>query len=43
MPQPAINTGFVDYVLPAEAIASKVEEIMKGRQNPRHNVTAAEA
>jgi chemotaxis response regulator CheB len=28
MPQSAINTGFVDYVLPAEAIASKVEQII---------------
>lgn len=33
MPRSAIKTGYVDYVLPAELIATKIEEIVRGRQH----------
>jgi chemotaxis response regulator CheB len=33
MPRAAIKTGYVDYVLPAEAVATKIEEIVRGRRH----------
>jgi two-component system, chemotaxis family, protein-glutamate methylesterase/glutaminase len=33
MPRSAIQTGYVDYVVPAELIPTKIEEIVRGRQH----------
>jgi chemotaxis response regulator CheB len=35
MPLSAIDTGFVDYVLPTEAIAPKLEEIARSGQSQK--------
>ena len=41
MPVSAIDTGFVDYILPPESIAEKLEEIARGDQNHKGGTQSA--
>jgi chemotaxis response regulator CheB len=41
MPGSAIDTGFVDHILPPEAIAGKLEEIARGGERPKGETQSA--